>query len=414
MNDEKVALLIDINQCSHHKLPEIIVQASQFGELTQIRAYGNWTAETMMAWHRWTDTFSIELIDNSIYIDKNTTTHTLSIDAVSLFYEHGINVFYLCISSMLYAPLLEFLKMQRVQVQLMHSQNISEEFVNLVAKLSGNNDSVQIAELAPCADDSTCVIDDTILSQVVDDCIDVLGWARLKKIHRQIAPSHPSLKSKTLLTLLQMAGFDICKTKELIWIKSKNNNHLRNAILDDFDAQLHILQCVWALQSDGQFVSLTNLATLLHHNAQVLPENYGYDNYLDLLINLPYFQRKVGNSAVQIQYTKSDKFHEKVVNFILDGGLIPPLAVRSLDELEFISGLRVLNNRYIEFLKLYVKEFIVPDKGLAAYVILYPILNNHPDIDSYDFGYKKWLDVFRQSSEFVVVEQDNQFWVGCK
>ncbi|PNP98408.1 hypothetical protein AZ602_04375 [Moraxella sp. RCAD0137] len=74
----------------------------------------------------------------------------------------------------------------------------------------------------------------------------------------------------------------------------------------------------------------------------------------------------------------------------------------------------MLNNRYIEFLKLYVKEFIVPDKGLAAYVILYPILNNHPDIDSYDFGCKKWLDVFRQSSEFVVVEQDNQFWVGCK
>ena len=414
MNDKKVALLIDINQCSHHKLPDIIVQASQFGELTQIRAYGNWTAETMMAWHRWTDTYSIELIDNSIYIDKNTTTHTLSIDAVSLFYEHGIDVFYFCISSMLYAPLFEFLKMQQVQVRLMCNQNIGEEFVNFVAKLSGNGDSVQIDETVPCTNDTPCTINDAMLSQVVDDCIDALGWTRLQKVYQQIAPSHPLLKSKTLLALLQMAKFDICKIKDLTWIKSQNNHRSRNPILDDFDAQLHILQCVRALQSDRQTVDLANLATLLHHNAQVLPENYGCDNYLDLLINLPYFQRKVNNAAVQIQYTKSNELYEKVVKFILDGGQIPSLAISSLDGLEVVSGLRVVNEYYTEFLKFYVKEFIVPAKGLAAYVILYPILNNHPDIDSYDFGCKKWLDVFRQSSDFVVVEQDNQFWIGCK
>lgn len=400
MNDKKLAVLIDITQIGHRHISNILNQACQFGEPVIIRAYGVWTAENIIPWHKAAQEYGIELIDNSIATDKDTTVLTLTIDALESYYNQ-VDGFILCIHHSKYIPLIEFLNKKQVFHQVVCAEN-NMEALSAAAK--------NIKNIETDLDDKP-IVDCNLLLQAVEQSADVLGWADIEKIIKVLRLSIPYIRQKQVVISYQScADFEVYQTKRNVWIRKQ---HSPKSIVYDINAIIHILQCIKLLIKMGEILWLENIATLLHYYQQVLPQNYACESYLDLLLELPFLTKRISDGKIIFEYKKSANYQKTFSELFLAGQTVQVLEIVDLNMLPKISGLRTLDGIYGKWLREFVQQFIIPSTQRASYDILYRALIEYPDIDSADFGHERWLGMFEQSEQFTVI-QENQYWIMLK
>lgn len=400
---QKIAVLIDINQFSHRHLPSVLEQAYRIGKPVIIRAYGIWTAQNVIVWHQAAQKWGMALVDNSPITDKDTTFLTLTIDALTLYHTQSIDNFLLCIHHEKYIPLLEFFKQNAITYQLICSQVNAHAFLNVSTDLLTTE---SIAQTKPA-------ISLSILKQAIINTADILGWASLNKIQKSLACSMPNIHKKDILFTCQFyEDFLIHQLKNnQAWIRLKNHPTPKTTITNDIHAIIHIIQCINQLNEPDQPLWLEDIATLLNHHKHVLPEHYSHNCYLDLLLELPFLSKQILNGKIIIQYHNPTQYYAELAELFLSGGTITPVNTVDIENLPKLSGLKKPDGIYGQWLVELVKEFSIPTTKKAAYEILHRILITYPQIDSADFGHKRWLGVFQSSHLFDVTEKE-QIWIG--
>lgn len=398
MNKRKIAVLIDITQVGHRHIPSILKQACQFGEPVTIRAYGVWTAENIIPWHKVAQEYDIELIDNSIATDKDTTVLTLTIDALEDYYNQ-VDGFILCIHHPKYIPLIEFLNKK----QIFHQVVCAENNIEALSAATKNIKNIE-TDL-----DKKPIVDCNLLLQAIEQSADVLGWADVDKIIKVLKLSIPHIRQKQIVISCQScADFEVHKTKQNVWVRKQ---HSPKSIVYDINAIIHILQCIKLLIKMGEMLWLENMATLLSYYQCVHPQNYSCESYLELLLELPFLTKRISDGKIIFEYKKSANYQQTFSELFLAGQTVQVLEIVDLNKLPKISGLRTLDGTHGKWLRGFVQQFIIPSTQRASYDILYRALTEYPDIDSADFGHKRWLGVFQSSHLFDVVEKE-QTWIG--
>lgn len=106
VHPQKVAVLIDGDNASSVKLPEITDLAGRYGEVIIKRIYGDWSKTSLSSWKEPAREYSYRLVEAMPYIKgKNTTDITLVIEAMDLLNSGDINVFVIVSSDSDYTPL---------------------------------------------------------------------------------------------------------------------------------------------------------------------------------------------------------------------------------------------------------------------------------------------------------------------
>ena len=93
-DDRKFAVLIDIENISQKYIELIMDEASNYGDITIKRAYGDWTKAESASWRE-------KLLDNSIIpmqqfnntFGKNSSDSALIIDAMKILYNNNVDGF---------------------------------------------------------------------------------------------------------------------------------------------------------------------------------------------------------------------------------------------------------------------------------------------------------------------------------
>lgn len=399
---KKVAFLIDTTQFNPKDFLNVLTQISHFGKVVVVRAYGVWTPQSTILWHKISNDYQIELMDNPVEIKKNPTHSVLITDAVSLFYTQQIDCFCLAVSNVHYVPLFYFLHSNGASVKLFYDKNSSGEFKSIIKQITHQ-----------AVDTSTITIhnlDNQILEKIILDNADTFGWVRTDQLTKYLHQNYPDLKPAHIgIVCKEKDGF-ITKghNPACCWVKAISQ--LDNSINDNLQFLTILVKCLEILQLHNEKFSLGNITGILHNN-NIFAQNYGYKNYLSLLLSIKYLKANFNSDDVTFNYSEKHHIDKKLTKaFLFNEFNYTPKEIVwkyiNLPEIQKVS------DDDIGILCHYIKKLQAPTTELVPYVLLRPLLNDHPELNSRNFGYQRWLDLFYDHPDFTVITQNHQEYIG--
>lgn len=126
-----IALLIDADNVSFAKLPQILAELAKYGTPNIRRAYGDWTAPTLKGWTMQLHEYAIRPIQQFNYsAGKNAADMALVIDALELLYTQELAAFCIASSDADFTPLVTHLRASGRDVHGFGERKAPKPFVN--------------------------------------------------------------------------------------------------------------------------------------------------------------------------------------------------------------------------------------------------------------------------------------------
>ncbi len=127
----KIAILIDGDNAQSSLLPQMLVEAGKYGQVTVRRIYGDWTTPNMNSWKEVLNFHAVQPIQQFRYtIGKNATDSAMIIDAMDLLHSGVVDGFCLVSSDSDYTRLATRIRESGIYVMGLGEKKTPKPFVN--------------------------------------------------------------------------------------------------------------------------------------------------------------------------------------------------------------------------------------------------------------------------------------------
>jgi hypothetical protein len=205
---QKIAMLIDGDNAQAGLLPQMLVEAARYGQVTLRRIYGDWTTPSMNSWKETLNYHAFQPIQQFRYtIGKNATDSAMIIDAMDVLHSSVVDAFCLVSSDSDYTRLATRIRETGIFVMGIGEKKTPKPFVNacdvfvytenLVAEekaakaRSSQRRSTSKAKPKGDADPMP------ILEQAFDMAVQEDGWARLDLMGNALYQLDPGFDPRT-------------------------------------------------------------------------------------------------------------------------------------------------------------------------------------------------------------------------
>ena len=127
----KIAMLIDGDNAQSSLLPQMLVEAARYGQVTVRRIYGDWTTANMNSWKETLNFHAFQPIQQFRYtIGKNATDSAMIIDAMDILHSNVVEGFCLVSSDSDYTRLATRIRETGIFVMGIGEKKTPKPFVN--------------------------------------------------------------------------------------------------------------------------------------------------------------------------------------------------------------------------------------------------------------------------------------------
>ncbi|MEJ5239896.1 MAG: NYN domain-containing protein [Anaerolineales bacterium] len=127
----KIALLIDGDNAQPRLLPQILMEAARYGQVTIRRIYGDWTTANMNSWKEMLNYYAFQPIQQFRYtVGKNATDSAMIIDAMDILHAGVVDGFCLVSSDSDYTRLATRIRESGIFVMGIGEKKTPKAFVN--------------------------------------------------------------------------------------------------------------------------------------------------------------------------------------------------------------------------------------------------------------------------------------------
>src|SRR5512141_3336082 len=128
---QKIAMLIDGDNAQAGLLPQMLVEAARYGQVTVRRIYGDWTTANMNSWKETLNYHAFQPIQQFRYtIGKNATDSAMIIDAMDILHSGVVDGFCLISSHSAYTRLATRIRETGIFVMGIGEKKTPKAFVN--------------------------------------------------------------------------------------------------------------------------------------------------------------------------------------------------------------------------------------------------------------------------------------------
>jgi uncharacterized LabA/DUF88 family protein len=238
----KIAMLIDGDNAQAGLLPQMLVEAARYGQVTVRRIYGDWTTASMNSWKETLNFHALQPIQQFRYtIGKNATDSAMIIDAMDILHSDVVDGFCLVSSDSDYTRLATRIRETGIFVMGIGEKKTPKPFVNacdvfvytenLLPEKKKTQASQKRASQKPKSEGDPM----PLLEQAFDMAVQEDGWARLDSMgnalyqldpgfdprtygHRQLSRLLKSLKDQFDMRTQESGGFT------LVLVRTKDNS----------------------------------------------------------------------------------------------------------------------------------------------------------------------------------------------
>ncbi len=127
----KIALLIDGDNAQPSLLPQILMEAARYGQVTIRRVYGDWTTANMSSWKEMLNYYAFQPVQQFRYtVGKNATDSAMIIDAMDILHAGVVDGFCLVSSDSDYTRLATRIRESGTFVMGIGQKKTPKAFVN--------------------------------------------------------------------------------------------------------------------------------------------------------------------------------------------------------------------------------------------------------------------------------------------
>ncbi|WP_227814933.1 NYN domain-containing protein [Nitrogeniibacter aestuarii] len=200
-SDNRIALLIDADNCPASKIDVILDELAKYGVVNIRRAYGNWKSTGLKTWESVLHDYAIQPVQQFAYTKgKNATDSAMIIDAMDLLYTKQLDAFCLASSDSDFTPLVMRIRADGLRVYGFGEKKTPSPFVNacsrflylenLVVEQTAADDTTAPEPRPEKASGKTLRGDSRITSllrNAVEACADEDYWASLSSVGSHIS-----------------------------------------------------------------------------------------------------------------------------------------------------------------------------------------------------------------------------------
>ncbi len=127
----KIAILIDGDNAQASLLPQMLVEAGKYGQVTVRRIYGDWTTSSMNSWKNILNYHAFQPVQQFRYtVGKNATDSAMIIDAMDILHSNVVDGFCLVSSDSDYTRLATRIRETGIFVMGIGEKKTPKPFVN--------------------------------------------------------------------------------------------------------------------------------------------------------------------------------------------------------------------------------------------------------------------------------------------
>lgn len=205
----KIAMLIDGDNAQPGLLPQMLVEAARYGQVTVRRIYGDWTTANMNSWKETLNFHAFQPIQQFRYtIGKNATDSAMIIDAMDLLHSGVVDGFCLVSSDSDYTRLATRIRETGIYVMGIGEKKTPKPFVNAcdVFVYTENLDAETKAAKARSTQRRSTSSKEKqkseadpmpLLEQAFDMAVQEDGWARLDLMGNALYQLDPGFDPRT-------------------------------------------------------------------------------------------------------------------------------------------------------------------------------------------------------------------------
>lgn len=131
LHRRKISILIDGDNAQASLLPQMLVEASKYGQVTIRRIYGDWTTSSMNSWKKVLNNHAVQPVQQFRYtVGKNATDSAMIIDAMDILHSGDVNGFCLVSSDSDYTRLATRIREAGIFVMGIGEKKTPKPFVN--------------------------------------------------------------------------------------------------------------------------------------------------------------------------------------------------------------------------------------------------------------------------------------------
>jgi len=199
-NENRIALLIDADNCPASKIDVILDELAKYGVVNIRRAYGNWKSMGLKSWEAVLHEYAIQPVQQFAYTKgKNATDSAMIIDAMDLLYTQRLDGFCLASSDSDFTPLVMRIRANGLKVYGFGEKKTPMPFVNACSRflylenlgVPADDDKKSEEEAPDTRKSAKDMKQDTklvaLLRAAVDAAADDDGWAALGSVGSHIS-----------------------------------------------------------------------------------------------------------------------------------------------------------------------------------------------------------------------------------
>ncbi|HUI88971.1 MAG TPA: NYN domain-containing protein [Anaerolineales bacterium] len=201
---QKIAVLIDGDNAQPSLLPQMLVEAARYGQVTVRRIYGDWTTVNMNSWKDTLNFHAFQPIQQFRYtIGKNATDSAMIIDAMDILHSGVVDAFCLVSSDSDYTRLATRIRETGIFVMGIGEKKTPKPFVNacdvfvytenLLPEKKKPRATQKRNQTKPKSESDPL----PLLEQAFDMAVQEDGWARLDHMGNALYQLDPGFDPRT-------------------------------------------------------------------------------------------------------------------------------------------------------------------------------------------------------------------------
>jgi hypothetical protein len=201
---QKIAMLVDGDNAQAALLPQMLVEAARYGQVTVRRIYGDWTTVNMNSWKETLNFHAFQPIQQFRYtIGKNATDSAMIIDAMDILHTGVVDAFCLVSSDSDYTRLATRIRETGIFVMGIGEKKTPKPFVNAcdvfvyTENLAPEKKTPRASQRKTNAKPKSEADPMPLLEQAFDMAVQEDGWARLDHMGNALYQLDPGFDPRT-------------------------------------------------------------------------------------------------------------------------------------------------------------------------------------------------------------------------
>ena len=201
---QKIAMLVDGDNAQAVLLPQMLVEAARYGQVTVRRIYGDWTTVNMNSWKETLNFHAFQPIQQFRYtIGKNATDSAMIIDAMDILHTGVVDAFCLVSSDSDYTRLATRIRETGIFVMGIGEKKTPKPFVNAcdvfvyTENLAPEKKKPRASQRKTNSKPKSEADPMPLLEQAFDMAVQEDGWARLDHMGNALYQLDPGFDPRT-------------------------------------------------------------------------------------------------------------------------------------------------------------------------------------------------------------------------